>query len=435
MNAPSQTAELESTLQTALDSSSIHAATTHATPVSESQTKIPIYPLMGANVLSLSALTGFVAVIGPLSRALHLAEWHAGLSVTLSGVLWMLLSRPWGAASDRLGRRPIILTGIAGFAVSYLALAVFVDKTIASPPAVIVSVVLLMITRGLIGGFYAAVPPTSAALIADYIPPANRSSYLARLGAANGIGMVIGPATGAALSVRGLQVPLYAFAVLPLAAFIVLWMTLPKGHRSDSTVKKPAPKLFDKRLRLPMSAAFLAGCCVMVAQLCVGFFALDRLGLSQEDGAKVAGYTLTGIGASLILAQIVVARLRKISPVLLLRIGSVVAASGFVLASTAHSAFVLIASFCVVASGMGLLYPSFQSMASNSVTLAEQGAAAGTIATAQGFAMVLAPVVATYMYGVLPILPFLAAAAALSTIAVIAFRHKDPVISPVIAEV
>lgn len=410
-----------------MNSATVASEARASNPVSDTvEQKIPIFPLMGANVLSLAALTGFVAVIGPVSRALGLAEWHAGLSVTLAGVLWMLLSRPWGAASDKFGRRPIILTGIAGFGISYFALAIFVDKGIAAPPPVVVSVALLMITRGLIGAFYAAVPPTSAALIADYVGPDRRAGYLARLGAANGTGMVIGPAIGASLAVYGLAMPLYLFAVLPLGALAILWIKLPQGKRRETVTKVKPPRLFDARLRLPMAAAFLAGCCVMVAQLCVSFYALDRLGLPPDEGAKVAGYTLTGIGASLIFAQILVARLKSISPILLLRVGSVVACSGFLLASTAHTSFVLIGSFCIVASGMGLLYPSFQSMASNAVNLNEQGAAAGTIATAQGFAMVVAPVGATYIYGIGAVLPFLLAACALGLIAIIAFRYKPP---------
>lgn len=386
--------------------------------------RVPIYPLMGANILSLAAMMGFVAVVGPVTRGLGMAEWHAGLSVTLAGILWILLARPWGVASDKWGRKPIILTGIGGFAVSYLALAVFVDSTLASPPSLIISVSLLMITRGMIGAFYAAVPPTSAALIADHVEPSHRASYIARLGAANGIGMVIGPAIGAALAIYGTSTALYVFAFLPLCAFFLLWKVLPAGKRKSSAVRATKTKLLDSRLRLPMVAAFLGGCCVMVSQLCVGFFALDRLGLNAEDGAKVAGYTLTGIGATLILAQIAVARLKSVSPVILLRFGATVAAVGFVAAANAHSGAFLVASFCIVASGMGLLYPSFQSMAANSVSATEQGAAAGTVATAQGLAMVIGPIGATYLYGITPALPFISAAVALTILAVIAFRHK-----------
>lgn len=57
--------------------------------------------LVSAALLGTMAMMAFVSVIGPVVRVLGLAEWHAGLSVTAAGVLWMLAARRWGALSDR----------------------------------------------------------------------------------------------------------------------------------------------------------------------------------------------------------------------------------------------------------------------------------------------------------------------------------------------
>ena len=60
-------------------------------------------PLLIANMACTMAMMAFVSLIGPLARVLGLAAWQAGAAVTVSGLLWMLLARPWGLASDRLG--------------------------------------------------------------------------------------------------------------------------------------------------------------------------------------------------------------------------------------------------------------------------------------------------------------------------------------------
>jgi MFS family permease len=65
-------------------------------------------------------MMAFVTLAGPVLQVLGLAPWQFLLAVTVSGVLWMLMARPWGAASDRLGRRPVPLTSLAGFACAYL---------------------------------------------------------------------------------------------------------------------------------------------------------------------------------------------------------------------------------------------------------------------------------------------------------------------------
>ena len=76
------------------------------------------------------AMMAFVAVIGPVVRMLGLSEWHAGLSVTAAGVLWMLSARRWGALSDRIGRRRVLLIALAAYAVIYIVMAVFVDTAL-----------------------------------------------------------------------------------------------------------------------------------------------------------------------------------------------------------------------------------------------------------------------------------------------------------------
>jgi predicted MFS family arabinose efflux permease len=77
-------------------------------------------PLLFASMACTMAMMAFVAVIGPVARVLGLQPWQAGLTVTVSGALWMLLARVWGAASDVHGRRPMLLRGVAGVCLSRL---------------------------------------------------------------------------------------------------------------------------------------------------------------------------------------------------------------------------------------------------------------------------------------------------------------------------
>lgn len=76
-------------------------------------------PLMAANMACTMAMMAFVSLIGPIARVLGLATWQAGAAVTVSGVIWMVLARPWGQASDRFGRRRILLLGTAGFTLAF----------------------------------------------------------------------------------------------------------------------------------------------------------------------------------------------------------------------------------------------------------------------------------------------------------------------------
>jgi len=381
-------------------------------------------PLAFAALAGTMAMMGFVAVIGPIVRRLGLAEWHAGLAIAVAGLLWMLLARTWGVVSDRHGRKPVLLFGLAASGVVYVLLALFVDVALREPPAVLLSVTALVVARGLIGAFYAAVPPTAAALVADRMPPQERAGAMARLGAANAIGMVAGPAAVGWLAGFGLHWPLYAAAALPLLALLVLWKTLDAGPRPQPRPGRPPALLFDPRLRLPVLTALAAMSAIAVAQVNIGFFALDRLGLEPAAAAAAAGRALTGVGVGLVLAQALVIRLRQVPPQRWIAIGAALAAAGFGAVVLVDGQPTLIASHVLAAFGMGMVMPAFQAAAANAVQAHEQGAAAGTVASMQGLGMVVGPLLGTGLYRLAPIAPYLLAAGVLVLLALVALTSR-----------
>lgn len=372
-------------------------------------------PLMVANMACSMSMMAFVSLIGPIARVLGLATWQAGAAVTVSGVIWMLLARPWGRASDRYGRRRILLIATAGFTLAYWTLCLFIDASLRFLPSALLGFIGLMIGRGLIGVFYAAIPVGGNALIADNIEPQHRAKAMAALGAANACGLVIGPAIAALLSRFSLSLPFYAMAILPLLAFVVLHYKL-KGQELHLRQAPRKVHLNDPRLRRPMAVAFVAMLCVSIAQITVGFFALDRLGMNPADAAQTAGIALTMVGFALICSQLLVRRLEW-PPLRLIRAGALVAAVGFAGSILADAAWGLWLCFFVSAGGMGLIFPSFAALAANAVDASEQGATAGSIGAAQGFGVVIGPLAATLIYDVDPRLPYLVAAGLLLLVA------------------
>lgn len=372
-------------------------------------------PLLAANMACTMAMMAFVAIVGPLARQLRLPAWQAGAAVTVGGVLWMLLSRRWGAASDRRGRRAILLTGVGGFALSYWAMCAVLVMSLQFMPSALLVFVGLLLTRGAIGAFYAAIPSTGQALIADFIPPERRAGVMASLGAANAVGMVLGPALAAALAQYSLSLPLYVTALLPAMAWLVLWRALPRREHHAAALPS-ALQLNDARLRRPMAVAFIAMFCVAIAQITVGFFAIDRLHLWPGAAARAAGIALTAVGVGLIASQLVVRRLDW-PPLRLIRTGAVVAALGFGATAMVGTAAWLAACYFVAAAGMGWVFPAFAALAANAVEGHEQGAAAGSVGAAQGLGIVLGPLAGTLLYEFGAGVPYLLVALLLAGVA------------------
>lgn len=368
------------------------------------------------NMLCLTAMMAFVPVIGPVVRGLGLAEWHGGLVVTVAGLLWMLMARYWGRRSDRVGRRTTLLRAAAGYIASYLLLAWSLDRMLAEPPAQWVALAALLVLRGLIGAFYAAMPAVSAARIADITAPEQRGAMMAKLGAANGVGMVLGPAIGGLLVKDSLIVPLYLAAVLPVLGTAWLMLRLP-SDASHTPRGTPALKLSDRRLRLPLAAMLLAMSGVITAQMIVGFYAMDALHLEAGPAARVAGIAMATVGIVLILVQLALARARKMNAARCLAAGAVLASAGFFLIAVLPGTAGFLLSYALMAAGMGLVFPSIQTLAANAVSPEEQGIAAGSVTAVQGMAMVIVPLACTLLYGVRPWLPYTVAASLLLLLA------------------
>ncbi|HDS1682439.1 TPA: MFS transporter [Pseudomonas putida] len=365
-------------------------------------------PLLLANMACTLSMMAFVALIGPISRLLGMATWQAGAAVTVAGVVWVLLARPWGRLSDRLGRRPILLLGSAGFTLAYWLLCLFVEGALRWLPGAGLAFFGLMLARGCIGAFYAAIPVGCNALIADHVEPQRRARAMASLGAANAVGLVVGPALAAVLAQHSLSLPFHVMSLLPASAFLVLLFKL----KPQPLAQNPAPspvRLSDPRLRRPLLVAFSAMLSVTVSQIVVGFFALDRLQLAPTDAAQAAGIALTTVGVALILSQVLLRQLEW-TPLKMIRVGASVSALGFACGALATTAPWLWSCYFVAAAGMGFVFPAFSALAANAMQASEQGATAGSIGAAQGMGAVIGPLAGTLVYAVDPRLPFLAVA-------------------------
>jgi DHA1 family tetracycline resistance protein-like MFS transporter len=364
-----------------------------------------LMPLLAANLACTMSMMAFSPLIGPIAKVLGLSPWHAGVSVMMAGVIWMLVARAWGRASDLRGRRRILLSGIAGYAISYAALTLMIDVAIQVLPAITISFLGLVLGRGALGLFYAALPAAGIALVADHIPDDKRTKVMASIGAANAIGMVVGPAIAALLAQQSLSLPLYTMTVLPLIAFVVMWKTLPRVEHHNKQASAML-KLTDIRMRRPMAVAFVAMLSVAIAQITVSFFAIERLGLPPVAAARAAGIALAAVGIALIFAQIVVTKLGW-TPQRLVYLGGLIAGIGFGSVALATSEQMLWGAYFVAAIGMGWIFPAFSAMAANRVASHEQGAAAGSMGAAQGLGMVVGPLIGTVLFDVHPTAPYL----------------------------
>ena len=167
-----------------------------ASPTTERQRR------WGVRVLLLTAFcfglgqTVIFAVLPPIARQAGLSEFQVTMIFGCSAVFWVLSSPRWGRRSDRVGRKPVVLTGLAAFVFAMLALAGAIGVVLTGAMGAMAAFALMAAVRCVHGGVASAGPAASQAYIADRSSAQDRTSALAGFAAAFGIGTTMGPALG-----------------------------------------------------------------------------------------------------------------------------------------------------------------------------------------------------------------------------------------------
>jgi MFS transporter, DHA1 family, tetracycline resistance protein len=396
-------------------------AAPHATPAGSSSP-----PRRSFLLIYLAVFGGYTGqqiltpVLPPLARELSLSEFQFGIVMSASAAMVALVSPWWGRRSDTHGRKPLLVVSLFGAAAGLFAFAVSAHLGLLGTIGALVTFGLLLATRGIVfGGALAALPVAAQSYVADVTPDEQtRVKGMARVGAAIGLALVLGPGLGGVLADFGLVASLYLAPGLILLPAFAVWAGLPRDARSQGP-KTKAPKLspLDERVWPFLLAGVGVYLSVSMLQMSVGFLLQDRLGLTTRETAEWSGYVLLAGGLPMLLVQGVVIPFLKWRPLRLLRVGVPLTCAAFVVMVFADSLPVFF--FATVLSGMGhsLAIPGYNSVLSLRVGADEQGGVAGLISATNGFTLVLGPLAATALYQTGVSLPFVCGAAVLGLLA------------------
>lgn len=298
-----------------------------------------------------------------------------------------------GNLSDRYGRRPVLLCSLAGFAVDYLFMALAPTYG------------LLFIGR-IIAGITGASFTTGAAYIADVSTPETRVKNFGMIGAAFGLGFMIGPLIGGVLGkLWGHRAPFFAAAVLCFLNFLYGYFILPesldKEHRRPFEWKKSNPFGSLKFLRKARSIAGLALCYFLIylAAMSVqgnwNYFTMHRFHWSED----LVGYSLGVVGLLVGIVQAVLTG--KITPRLgyerSIYLGLLLYSLGLILfafATKSWMMFVFLIPYCLG----GIAGPALQSTMSSHVARNEQGALQGALTSLMSLTTIIGPLIMNNLF-------------------------------------
>jgi MFS transporter, DHA1 family, multidrug resistance protein len=221
-----------------------------------------------------------------------------GLLTAISALMQLFFAPLWGSLSDRVGRKPVLLVGVFGYALTLLLFGLSTRLW------------MLFAARALNGMLSSATMPTALAYITDNTTAKERGGGMGQLGAAMGIGVVLGPGLGGVLSTYSLATPFFVAAGLCLVSLVLVWLFLPESLPATARREPAQPKAtaFGQIWRslvgplgIMLVMAFVVSFGLSSFQGILGLYALRKFGYGPEQVGViwmvVGGVLIVGQGA------------------------------------------------------------------------------------------------------------------------------------------
>jgi MFS transporter, DHA1 family, tetracycline resistance protein len=366
-------------------------------------------------------------VVGTFTSSPTEQTWWYGVVTISFGIANFFGSPVLGALSDAHGRRPVLLLGFCGLALSFIVTG-------------LATALWMLIAVRLFSGAMQANVAVANAYVADITPPEDRARRFGMLGAMFGIGFILGPVMGGLLGAIDVHLPFFAAGALSILNLLYGWFVLPESLPAER--RQP----FSWRRVHPFAAlsglARLEGVGPLVAVVGLASLAQFTLHTSWvlythfrfDWGPAQVGWSLFTVGAiSAVVQGLLLKHMLKRIPVhLLASVGlaaSAITYLGFGLATEGWMMYVAIVFGGIIGGGA---QAAISSLIANAAQAHQQGATAGSVASLNSLMAVLAPMVATPLLGMVSHLrpsdwqmglPFFFCAALQAVGALIAIRY------------
>jgi DHA1 family multidrug resistance protein-like MFS transporter len=327
-----------------------------------------------------------------------------GLLAASYAAMRLIFGPIWGGLSDRFGRKPILLVGILGYVITmtWFGLAT--------------RLWMLFTARILAGILSSATAPTTMAYVSDSTPDDERGGGMGLLGAAGGIGTILGPAMAGFLATISLSLPFFIAAGMALLALILAVIFLPESHPSPERAAEEKSALVDVRawwqaLFSPIGTlfalTFISTSGLMIFANVFGLYGIKRFGYGTEE----VGIVMMVLGLTSALTQGLLARpaTQRWGDERVVQVGLLSTALGFGLLLLANNFVMVLVTTAFFALTYSVTNPALLSLTSRRATV-EQGIAMGLSNSFISLGRIVGPIWAGFIFDVNVSYPYLSGA-------------------------
>jgi multidrug resistance protein len=347
--------------------------------------KSPLASILSIVFIDLIGFGMIIPILPLYAQRFQATEWQIGLLLASYSFMQFLASPLLGWLSDRYGRKPVLLCSLIGSAVGYLLMANATSQT-------------MLFAARILAGISGASVGTASAYIADITPPENRSKRIGLIGAAFGVGFVLGPAIGGILSHFSVVAPFWFAAILSILNAIVMWIVLlePERHmvrqRGPVNLRETFEQAGSWRLGVITVTYFIGIAGFAIVTVIYAQVSNRRFDLNQSQISYI--FVMMGLIGALIQGGAIGRLAKRFGDVNLAITGFAVMAVSMMAMPFAHSIALFLVFSAGLVMGNSLSQPTMSAIASKGASPALQGRVLGVVQSAGSLGRVFGPVIA-----------------------------------------
>jgi MFS transporter, DHA1 family, multidrug resistance protein len=330
-----------------------------------------------------------------------------GLLMAVYSLMQLIFAPFWGKLSDRIGRKPIMMIGIAGLSLSFFMQAMATE-------------LWMLFAARIIGGLLSSANmPTAMAYVADITTPENRGKGMGIVGAAVGLGFVFGPAIGGIFSKSSMSMPFYLAGTSSLITLVIIFFLLKESLQKNNadgnqSNKQSRWKAFSGSASVLFLLQLLISLSLSGLEATFAYFAAKRAGL----GAIQLGYIfmIMGFVGAMVQGGMVGRLTKKYGEGKVIQGGIIVSAIGFALILLVDNFTTAAIFLSIFGIGNGVIRPSVSSLLTKT-TDAGHGSATGLLSSFDSLGRIVGPPLGGWLFSLSIGLPYISGA----IISVIAF--------------
>ena len=323
-----------------------------------------------------------------------------GFLMAVYSIMQLLFAPMWGRISDRIGRKPVMIVGIAGLAISFFIMAMAE------------SLWGLFIARIIGGILSSANMPTAMAYVADITTEEDRGKGMGIIGAATGLGFIFGPAIGGVFSSSNLSLPFVIAGISSLITLILVIIVLKESLPSEKRIKNSKEKKsVSNALKGPISIIYFLQLIVTLSlaglETTFAYFAAKRAGIDAIQLGYI--FMIMGLGSAIVQGGLVGKLTKKYGEGAVIRGGIIVSTVGFILILFATNFWTSAIFLTIFGMGNGVIRPAISALLTKNQS-SGFGNTTGLLSSFDSFGRIIGPPLGGWLFSISIELPFISGA-------------------------